>query len=98
MQGSLFKPGRIVATPGAIASTTDEYRIQCLTRHLTGDWGVVPPEDKAANDEALIEGNRILSAYPLDPKIPSRGSGPNTLWLITEADRSVTTFLLPEEY
>ena len=71
---------------------------KCLARHLTGDWGCVCAEDRQANDDALSEGLRILSAYPIDPAKPSEGFGENTLWIITEADRSVTTFLLPEEY
>ena len=55
-------------------------------------------QDAATNDEAVTEGNRILSAYPIDPSKPSTGYGDNTVWIITEADRSVTTFLLPSEY
>ena len=61
-----------------------------ITRHLTGDWGEVPPEDRIANDRALVEGTRILSAY-------SSANGVK-FWIITEADRSVTTVLLPEDY
>ncbi|MHB0696625.1 hypothetical protein, partial [Roseomonas mucosa] len=67
-------------------------------RHAQGDWGCVCNEDREMNDEALELGNRILSAYPIDPAKPSKGWGENTLWIITEADRSVTTFLLPDEY
>lgn len=74
------------------------YRLHCLTRHVIGDWGHVCVEDKAANDEAIRIGNRILSAYPLDPGKPGKGWGENTLWIITEADRSLTTLLLPSEY
>lgn len=94
----LFRFGQVVATPGAIDATTDEYRIACLERHLNGDWGHCCDEDKATNDDAVKFGNRILSAYPLDPEKPCKGFGDNTLWIITEADRSVTTFLLPSEY
>jgi len=94
----LFAPGAIVGTPGAIEATTPEYRQQCLTRHLSGDWGCCCAEDKATNDEAVQHGSRILSSYPLDPATPCKGYGDNTLWIITEADRSVTTFLLPSEY
>ncbi len=94
----LFGFGLVVATPGALEATTADYRRHCLTRHITGDWGSCCDEDKATNDEAVQLGNRILSAYPLDPAKPCKGYGENTLWIITEADRSVTTFLLPEEY
>ena len=95
---ALFHPGSVVATPGAIGAASPGYRRQCLDRHLSGDWGCCCDEDKASNDEAVTVGNRILSAYPLDPAKPSKGYGGNTLWIITEADRSVTTFLLPDEY
>ncbi|MBN8927619.1 MAG: hypothetical protein J0H19_13455, partial [Rhodospirillales bacterium] len=67
-------------------------------RHVSGDWGCVCDEDKALNDEAVELGNRILSAYPIDPAKPCEGFGDNCLWIITERDRSVTTFLLPSEY
>jgi len=90
--------GQIVSTPGALAACSNVLMQKCLARHLTGDWGCVCPEDSQANDAAVTEGTRILSAYPIDPAKPSEGFGENTLWIITEADRSVTTFLLPEEY
>jgi hypothetical protein len=65
---------------------------------MRGDWGCVCAEDRETNDEAVRDGNRILSAYPIDEDKPCKGFGENTLWIITEWDRSVTTFLLPEEY
>src|SRR5581483_8656202 len=92
-----FELGLIVATPGALEACSNVYMQKCLARHLTGDWGCVCDEDKQANNEALTHGDRILSAYPIDPSKPSEGFGENTLWIITEADRSVTTFLLPDE-
>lgn len=94
----LFEMGQLVATPGAIAACSPERLRECLRRHLRGDWGEVCRDDKATNDEALTEGNRLLSAYAIDPAEPCKGYGENCLWIITEADRSVTTFLLPEEY
>jgi len=94
----LFELGQVVATPGALAATTHAQRLEFLGRHIRGDWGVVCAEDRKSNVAALTEGERLLSAYPIDPAQPSRGFGDNTLWLITEADRSVTTFLLPDEY
>ncbi len=93
-----FDLGQIVSTPGALEACRPEYLAECLTRHASGDWGVVCAEDADTNNEALKEGLRILSAYPIDPAKPCKGFGENTLWIITEADRSVTTFLLPDEY
>lgn len=87
-----FSPGQIVATPGALAAM-EEHRCQPLTllaRHLAGDWGVLPAEDAQLNDKALKSDGRLLSSYPL--------GGDTRIWVITEWDRSVTTFLLPSEY
>jgi hypothetical protein len=61
-----------------------------LERHLRGDWGLVSAGDAQANDDALRDGDRLLSAYAT--RLGTR------LWVITEYDRSVTTILLPEEY
>jgi hypothetical protein len=58
-------------------------------RYLTHDWGDISKEDKALNDKALIEGKRILASYSY---------GIDKVWIITEADRSSTCFLFPEEY
>jgi hypothetical protein len=93
-----FPLGSIVATPGALDACSHEHRLACLARHVHGDWGCVGSEDAASNAEALREGFRILSAYPIDPSKPCKGFGDNCLWIITEADRSATTFLLPDEY
>jgi len=93
-----FELGSIVSTPGALDACPTERMTRCLARHLCGDWGCVDPDDAEANNEALSNGDRLLSAYPIDPAKPCAGFGKNTLWIITEADRSVTTFLLPEEY
>ena len=94
----LFKLGNIVSTPGALEACSAEHLADCLRRHASGDWGVVGEEDAGSNNEAVKNGYRVFSAYPIDPKMPSKGHGENTLWIITEADRSVTTFLLPSEY
>ncbi len=93
-----FELGQIVATPGALAATTDEQRRYYLTRHSIGDWGNISREDCDANDRAVQDGERILSAHPINLGKPCEGFGENTLWIITEADRSVTTLLLPDEY
>ena len=88
----LFRPGSIVATPGAIEAMENNnvLSLDLLSRHLCGDWGVIPKEDAKANQDALKYGDRILSSYLITDSI--------RIWLITEADRSCTTFLLPEEY
>ena len=62
---------------------------QMLLRHRSGDWGDVQPEDALANEAAAIHGNRVISSYAVAGE---------RLWIITEADRSATTLLLPEEY
>lgn len=90
--GPLFPLGRVLATPGAIETCT-RASVEpqgLLDRHVRGDWGDMDPEDLAANDHALRYGGRLFSAYSL----PTR----DRLWIITEADRSATTLLLPMEY
>jgi hypothetical protein len=88
----LFSPGRIVATPGALALLEEANRSpwEFLSRHLRGDWGDLCQEDKTENELSLKRGFRLLSSYPVTET--------HTLWIITEADRSVTTLLLPSEY
>ena len=85
-----FPPGAIVATPGVLTRVTPEELLAALGRHLSGDWGELDEHDWRANDSALQDGTRLLSAY-----VASNGE---RFWIITEADRSSTTSLLPEEY
>jgi hypothetical protein len=87
-----FSLGRVVATPGALKALQEAGQSPgyFLERHRTGDWGEVDAEDQRANDEALVHGERLLSAYKT-----LRGT---KLWVLTEADRSSTCCLLPEEY
>lgn len=88
----LFQLGQVVATPGAIEAL-DQTAVDgwaLLHRHQTGDWGDVPNEDAEENMRSVNRGWRILSSYPLNDEL--------RLWIITEADRSSTTMLLPEEY
>lgn len=107
-----FALGRVVATPGALAlmHATNSNPFVLLARHVTGDWGEIDPEDVITNEDALEHGLRVLSVYrlPLQAAV-EKGAAPaqpsqdadehdNRIWLITEADRSVTTLLLPEEY
>ena len=72
-----------------------KFAQQSLNRHVKGDWGEVDDEDKQSNDQALKQGTRLLSAYN-DDRFPRNGVA--TIWIITEADRSVTTILFPDEY
>ena len=88
----LFKLGRLVATPGALEACSREHLTDCLNRHVRGDWGIMCAEDQQSNVEALSDNLRIFSAYPIDLALPCSGHGDNCLWVITEADRSVTTF------
>ncbi len=85
-----FPLGQLVATPNALEHITQDDIMAALQRHVAGDWGEVCAEDKQSNDHALVEGTRILSAY--------RAANGTKFWIITEADRSVTTVLLPEDY
>lgn len=82
--------GRTVATPGALDRIPAEDIVQCLRRHQSRDWGELDAQDREANNQAIKDRTRILSAY-------SARNGVK-FWIITEADRSVTTVLLPEEY
>jgi hypothetical protein len=83
--------GRVVATPGALKLLTEarEHPFNYLARHATGDWGELCAFDRRQNEIALREGSRVLSSY----EVPA-----GRVWIITEADRSITTILLPEEY
>jgi hypothetical protein len=93
-----FRLGATVATPGALSALSRERMNELLARHARGDWGSINAGDRAANDAAVAHGDRILSAYAIDPAQPCAGYGENCVWIITERDRSVTTVLLPEEY
>jgi hypothetical protein len=92
MSEVLFPIGGLYMTPGAASALEDagEEPLPYIKRHVSGDWGEVDDEDKALNDESVKTGNRLLSAYKL--------SDGTKIWIITEADRSATTILLPEEY
>jgi len=84
-----FPLGQVVITGSASLRLISEEVLTALSRHASGDWGDLCPEDSLANDEALRQGGRLFSAY---------GSGQHRFWIITEADRSVTTVLLPDDY
>ena len=93
MSAPLFPLGRVVATPGALSVLAEASvgPLALLRRHASGDWGEVPREDARENERSLKHGWRLLSSYPL-------GEDGSRVWVITEADRSSTCLLLPEEY
>lgn len=90
----MLKLGKVVATANFINKVGDVKAnvaiYECLPRHQRGDWGGVDSEDAAANNQAVKDGSRVLSSYKTESGIE--------FWIITEADRSVTTVLLPEDY
>ncbi|MBC2658098.1 class I SAM-dependent methyltransferase [Pseudomonas sp. MSSRFD41] len=92
--GPLFNPGRIVMTSTLSHLVETEYLdpTQFLRRHLSGDWGELCDDDRTSNQNALVHGDRLFSSYDID------AGGETKLWIITEADRSYTTLLLPSDY
>ena len=90
---ALFPLGQIVATPGALAALekAGQTPLDFLSRHVRGDWGELDEHDRKENELGLKRGFRLMSSY-------RTGAGDAKVWVITEADRSVTTLLLPDEY
>jgi hypothetical protein len=88
----LFHLGQVVATPGCLdeLSKNNQSPSELLSRHVRGDWGSLCPEDTQANQDAVEQGDRLLSVYKLNDD--------STVRVITEWDRSATTCLLPSEY
>jgi hypothetical protein len=88
----LFELGQLVATPGALAALekSGQNAMELLSRHVTGDWGEIPEEDKKENQFSLENGFRLMSSY--------RTTAGDRVWVITEGTRSHTTLLLPDEY
>ena len=91
-QQPLFSLGQLVATPGALAALekAGQGPLDFLSRHVHGDWGDLCEEDRRENQVSLERGFRLLSSYRTLAEVK--------LYVITEADRSITTILLPEEY
>lgn len=87
-----FPLGRTVATPAALTALEEAGQdpAELLQRHQSGDFGDVSASDRAANEAAVEQGERVFSAYLL-----TTGT---KVWVITEADRSATTLLLPDDY
>ena len=90
MSVAKFPLGQLVATPGALANLSHQDITAALARHLQGDWGDLDPDDRSTNDQALVDGSRLLSAY--------HSVNGTKFWIISEWDRSITTVLLPEDY
>ena len=90
MSAARFQLGEVVSTPGALEFVSQDQMLTALARHNRGDWGDLDADDRAENELSLKEGFLLLSAY--------RTRGGIKFWIITEADRSATTVLLPEEY
>ena len=87
---SRFTLGSIVATPGALRAMNGSSMWPYIKRHASGDWGDVCAADKKENELSIKEGFRIMSVH----SVPGGGK----IWIITEADRSYTTVLTPEDY
>lgn len=92
-----FSLGQLVATPGALEALQESGQspMDFILRHVQGDWGLVDDEDKMANDQALVDGSRLLSAYKTLKGVK--------IWIITEAcddegRRACSTVLLPSDY
>ena len=85
----IFEVGMLVATQGVSELFSPEFIAKCHARHIKGDWGDLCDEDKQTNEHALEHGSRLMSVYEHNGY---------KLYVITEADRSTTTYLLPEEY
>ena len=90
VQCASFPLGNVVITPNALGQLTPADFQRGLQRHQAGDWGEMGEEDWEQNDTALRTGMRLLSVY--------RGTNSVTFWIITEADRSATTLLMPDDY
>lgn len=84
-----FALGQVAITANASVRLSTEEVLTALRRHASCDWGDLCPGDALANDTALLHGGRLFSAY---------GEGEHRVWIITEADRSLTTVLLPDDY
>jgi hypothetical protein len=85
-----FRLGRILSTPRALETLSNEDIVTAIGRHQAGDWGDMSESDRQENERSLKEGSRLFSAY--------RSALGVKFWIITEADRSATTVLLPKDY
>jgi hypothetical protein len=87
-----FESGRVIATPAALQALGHDIELAAMlmVRHRAGDWGDVDSEDWSLNNQSVNRKSRILSVYKL--------VGQGTVWVLTEADRSATTYLVPSDY
>lgn len=85
-----FKLGQVVVTPEFLEKVNEVDQMRALNRHARCDWGIISDEDKLENDNALKFGGRVISVYKNNDGVE--------FWIITEADRSATTLLLPGDY
>ena len=98
-----FEPGRVVTTRSVAAWMAEDdarvcaFVVDSLVRHCACDWGQLDAHDRRANEVALIEGDRILSSYPVPDDI-ALDAPRDRLWVLTESDRSATTVLSPDDY
>lgn len=90
MSAAKFRAGRLMTTPNALARLTQDEIFTAISRHIAGDWGDVDEHDRHENELSLREGFRLWSIY--------RSTKGEKFWVITEADRSYTTVLMPEDY
>jgi hypothetical protein len=90
LPNALFRLGTIVATPGVMAMLSSEEQFIAIQQHQVGDWGDLGELDRETNNSAVKDGGRIMSVY--------QSFNGERFWVITEADRSVTTLLLPRQY
>jgi hypothetical protein len=89
-QTARFDPGQIETTPNAITIIPHDEIQAALSRHMSGDWGTLDNEDRASNERGLANGGRLFSEYHSKEGIK--------FWIITDADRAMTTVLLPKDY
>lgn len=96
MKERKFDFGELMATKAIDERENADPLFQCFTansfiRHICGDWGDLCDEDKEVNEDALVNGGRLMSSYTFE------NTG-EKIWIITEADRSITTILFPSDY
>ena len=82
--------GQVKRTPSVLETIPEAVILKALARHQRGDWGCLCPEDRASNNRAVRSGDRLLSEY--------RTPDGTKFWVVTEADRSLTTVMLPTDY
>ena len=95
-----FPIGQVVSTASVMEHSSasadfTSFLSESLRRHVAGDWSDMVPEDQQSNQRAVVRGSRIFSSYRIPAGQVARHQ---SLWIITEADRSATTILFPSDY